>query len=96
MAQKNYELILVLSDKNADEKTHARDEVESSLTKRGAEVSQKEDWGARRLFHLAKKQDRGHYFYYNFKAEPSAIQQITGDLRVNAGVIKSMITALNA
>lgn len=94
MAQKNYELVLVLSDKNADEKTHARDEVEASLAKRGAELAQKEDWGARRLFHLAKKQDRGHYFYYTFKSEPAVISQINGDLRVNSGVLKSMITAL--
>jgi ribosomal protein S6 len=94
MAKKNYELVLVLADKNGDEKTRARDEVEASLAKRGAEISQKEDWGARRLYHLAKKQDRGHYFYYGFKSEGSAIPQINGDLRVNAGVLKSMITVL--
>jgi ribosomal protein S6 len=95
MAKRNYELVLVLADKNADEKTRAKDEVEASLVKRGAEVAQKEDWGARRLYHLAKKQDRGHYFYYGFSSEGSAIPQINGDLRVNAGVLKAMITVLN-
>jgi len=94
MAKKNYELVLVLSDKNGDDKNRAREEAEASLTKRGAEITQKEDWGARRLYHLAKKQDRGHYFYYGFKSEGAAIAQINSDLRVNAGVLKAMITAL--
>jgi ribosomal protein S6 len=94
MAKKNYELVLVLVDKNGDEKNRAREEVEASLTKRGAEITQKEDWGARKLYHLAKKHDRGHYFYYGFKSEGSAISQINSDLRVNAGVLKAMITAL--
>jgi len=95
MAQKNYELVLVLSDKNSDEKNRAREEAESSLVKRGAEVSQKEDWGARRLYHLAKKQDRGHFYYFQFKTAGAAIQQINADLRVNQGVLKSMITVLD-
>lgn len=95
MAKKNYELVLVLSDKNADDKTRSRDEAETSLQKRGAEIVQKEDWGARRLYHLAKKQDRGHYFYYGFKSDGSAIPQINGDLRVNSGVLKAMITVLD-
>lgn len=95
MAKKNYELVLVLTDTNADEKTRAKDEAEASLAKRGAEIAQKEDWGARRLYHLANKQDRGHYFYYGFTSEGSAIQQINNDLRVNAGVLKSMITVLD-
>lgn len=95
MAKKNYELVLVLADKNGDDKIRSREEAEASLSKRGAEISQKEDWGARRLYHLAKKQDRGHYFYYGFKSEGSAIPQINGDLRVNAGVLKAMITALD-
>jgi len=94
MAKKNYEMVLVLSDKNADEKTRAKDEAEASLTKRGAEIAQKEDWGARRLYHLSKKEDRGHYFYYNFTSEGAAISQINSDLRVNAGVLKAMITVL--
>ncbi len=96
MAVKNYELVLVLSDKNQDAKTRSREDVESTLAKRGAEITQKEDWGARRLFHLSKKQDRGHYFYYGFKSEGEAIQAINGDLRVNAGVLKAMITVLPA
>lgn len=95
MAKKNYELVLVLSDKNADEKNRAREEAEAALAKRGAEITQKEDWGARKLYHLAKKQDRGHYYYYGFTSEGAAIQQINGDLRVNAGVLKAMITALD-
>ena len=94
MAKKNYELVLVLVDKNADEKTRAREEAEASLTKRGAEIIQKEDWGARKLYHLAKKQNRGHYFYYGFKSDGTAISQINGDLRVNPGVLKAMITVL--
>lgn len=95
MAMKNYELVLVLSDKNADEKSRSREEAEASMAKRGAEITQKEDWGARRLYHLSKKQDRGHYFYYGFKSEGGAIPQINGDLRVNAGVLKAMITVLD-
>ena len=41
MAKRNYELVLVLSDKNADDKTRAKEEAEASLQKRGAEIAQK-------------------------------------------------------
>jgi small subunit ribosomal protein S6 len=95
MAKKNYELILVLSDKNGDDKIRSREEVETSLTKRGAEIIQKEDWGARKLYHKAKKEDRGHYFYYGFTSDSSAIQHINADLRVNPGVLKAMISVLD-
>ncbi|MCX7632996.1 MAG: 30S ribosomal protein S6 [Turneriella sp.] len=93
MAKRNYELVLVLTDKSGEEKNRARAEVEAALEKRGAEITARDDWGARKLYHRAKKQDRGHFYYYSFRSDGQTIAQINNDLRVNAGVLKAMITA---
>jgi ribosomal protein S6 len=97
MATRNYELVLVLlSDKNADEKTRAKDEAEAASAKARCGNRRRKKTGALAVSTtLRKNKISGHYFYYGFKSEGSAIPQINSDLRVNAGVLKAMITVLD-
>lgn len=92
---RDYEVVLVLSDQNPENLTKVKEDIEAGFTKRGATVAAKEDWGLRKLFHDAAKQGKGHFQFYHVKADPQSVQQINADLKVNTGVIKTMITRHN-
>lgn len=89
---RDYEVVLVLSDQNPENLSKVKEDIEASFAKRGATIASKEDWGLRKLFHDAAKQGKGHFQFYQMKANPQSVQQIHADLKVNIDVIKTLIT----
>ncbi len=92
----NYELTYIVADLSADQAAKVHEDVKAMLTKREAEVTASEEWGHRKLFHEAKHNQRGHFYYVTFKVAPSAINTITADLRVMPDVIKFMISRVHS
>lgn len=88
---RDYELILVLNESEPETLETAQGAVDASFTKRNAQIKNKEDWGSRRLFHEVKHINSGHFYYYTFSAPANSIAQINQDLRMNTGVLKSLI-----
>ncbi|MFA6846211.1 MAG: 30S ribosomal protein S6 [Sphaerochaetaceae bacterium] len=69
---RNYEFTVIF-DAN-EEQTKAGLEVVDSLFKAAnVEITKQEDMGVRILAYAIKKQDKGHYVYFELKAEPSSI-----------------------
>ena len=88
---REYELILVLDESEPEALETAKGAVDSSFEKRSAQIKNKEDWGSRKLFHEVKHIPNGHFYYYTFSAPAASISQINQDLRMNTGVLKSLI-----
>ena len=90
---KNYELTIII-DPSVGDVASTEAEVEASLKKRQAEVVQKDDWGKRRLFHPPKHINEAQFKYYKLTSAPESIALINTDLKVNAGVMKSILVSI--
>ena len=83
----NYEFTVIF-DAN-EEKTKAGLElVESTFSRNGVEVTKKEDMGVRTLAYLINKQEKGHYVYFEIKAEGQAITKMSRVFELSVDVLK--------
>lgn len=92
----NYELTYIVADTSAEQAAKVHEDVKGVIAKREAEITGSEEWGLRKLFHEAKHNQRGYFYYVTFKAAPSVINTITSDLRVIPEVIKFMISRVRS
>lgn len=88
----NYELTYVVADVSAEQANKVHEEVKAVLAKRETELTTSEEWGHRKLFHEARHNQRGHFYFCTFKALPDVISTITSDLHVMSDVIKFMVS----
>ena len=51
-----------------------------------------DDWGKRRLAYRIQKQREGHYVLITANIEPSAMKEISNNLRFVESILRSMIT----
>lgn len=93
-SSRNYEAIFIFQDIAEEEIQKFKDQLISDFEKRNVTVVSNEDWGLRPLFHETNHHTRGKFYYYTISAPPQAMQQITNDINVNAGIIKSMVTRI--
>ena len=83
----NYEFTVIF-DANEDKTKAGLELVESNFAKAGVEVTKKEDMGVKTLAYLINKQEKGHYFYYEIKAEGAGIKGISRALELSYDVLK--------
>ncbi|MCB1146954.1 MAG: 30S ribosomal protein S6 [Leptospiraceae bacterium] len=89
---RNYEMVLVFQDSGEEELNRYQTQLNTDLEKRNITVKSSEEWGNRNLFHETNHHTRGKFYFYNITANPANIAQITSDINVNAGIIKSLVT----
>ncbi|MBO4388390.1 MAG: 30S ribosomal protein S6 [Spirochaetales bacterium] len=79
----------------ADEEkaTAGSDFVQKKFEENGVEIVNREDMGVRQLAYLIKKQDKGHYCYYEIKAEPDKIAAMTGEFMLSGNLLKFLFVA---
>lgn len=54
----------------------------------GVEIAKQEDMGVRTLSYLIKKQDKGHYVYFELSADPASIAKISHEFQLSTLVLK--------
>lgn len=59
----------------------------------GVQVLKDEDQGIKPLAYLIKKEDRGHYRYYEIQAEPSKIQEMSDAFQLSGLLLKFLFVA---
>ncbi len=86
---RHYELLVVIKPTLTEEESSARaDFLKELLEKNGAEIESIDDMGIKNLAYEVKKNKRGHYFVYYFKAPASAIAEIERIIRITEDIIK--------
>ena len=86
-----YEAIVILTTKLADEETEAVKTKISDLVSQNGEVISVDDWKTKKLAYEIKHEAEGHYFLYNFKANPEFIAEFERVLRIDTTVLKHMV-----
>ena len=87
-----YELVMILSPEATEEEVASTvDRVEGLIIDKGGTVSEREDWGVRRLAYPIKKFAEGNYVLRRFDAEASVANDLNQNLRAAEDVLRYLM-----
>jgi len=90
-----YESIFIITPNITDEETAAViKKMQDVVAKQGGEMLKFEDWGKKKLAYEIKKQKRGHYAFFQFKAAPTAVAELERTYKLTDSVIKFLTVKL--
>ncbi|HKM07215.1 MAG TPA: 30S ribosomal protein S6 [Sphaerochaeta sp.] len=84
---RNYEFTIIF-DANEDKTKSGLELVTSLFEKAGVEITKQEDMGVKYLAYDIKKQEKGHYVYFEMKADPSTIIGFEKEFLLNTSILK--------
>jgi len=89
----NYEGIFIVKPDLKEEEAAACFKTINDITlKNGGSVKKEEPWGKRSLAYKLKKAKEGYYYKLDFAAPPDAIEKIEAACKLNADILRTMIT----
>lgn len=83
----NYEFTVIF-DANEDKTKEGLAVVEAAFAKNGVEVTKQEDMGVKTLAYLINKQEKGHYVYFEIKAEGDSVKKMSRTFQLNSNILK--------
>src|SRR5512147_1785227 len=90
-----YESIFIINANLTDEETaNVIKRMQDVVAKQGGEMLKFEDWGKKKLAYEIKKQKRGHYVFFQFKAAPAAVAELERTYKMTDAVIKFITVRL--
>jgi len=90
-----YESIFIINPNLSDEETaNVIKKMQDVVVKQGGEMTKFEDWGKKKLTYEIKKQKRGHYAFFQFKAAPAAVSELERTYKLTDSVIKFLTVKL--
>jgi small subunit ribosomal protein S6 len=88
-----YEGIFILkADFSDDQIKESCKKITDLVTKNGGSVTKEEDWGKRQLAYPVNKLTEGRYYKLDFDAPPDAITKMEAVYKMNADIVRAMIT----
>lgn len=66
--------------------------VMEGINKNGGTIKKEENWGKKPLVYPVKKFREGYYYKLDFSAPPSSIAKLEDAYRLNADILRTMIT----
>ena len=90
-----YESIFIINPNLPDEeRNNVIKKMQDVVAKQGGEMVKSEDWGKKKLAYEVKKQKRGHYAFFQFKAAPAAVSELERTYKLTDAVIKFLTVKL--
>lgn len=84
---RNYEFTVIF-DADEEKSKKGLDDVTKMLSDAKANVTKQDDLGVRVLAYKIKKQDKGHYVYFELSAEPASLPTFEKALVFDPNVLK--------
>lgn len=85
----HYETIVIFDSELSEEDLESQAEaLKDRFTAGGAEISDFEQWGKRRLAYDIRRQRYGYYILYRYKAPPPLVRQTEQSLNISEQVLK--------
>ena len=90
--QRDYELVVILSPEIEEPNLDASIErVQQSITSRGGEIVDTNNWGRRRLAYPIKRHLEGNYVVSQIKLDPAQVPALESGLRISEEVLRHLI-----
>jgi len=88
-----YEILVIVDSRPTDEEVTALlTQLGEQIKALGAEVTNVDNWGKRRLGYEMRKQREGTYAVLTVNAEPSMVKEFERQLRLNENVLRFLST----
>ena len=84
---RNYEFTVIFQA-NEDNTNAGLEMVTSTFSAAGVEITKQEDMGVKILAYEIKKQDKGHYVYFELKEDPEKIVEFEKAFLLNHNIMK--------
>ncbi|MGM0431227.1 MAG: 30S ribosomal protein S6 [Spirochaetota bacterium] len=84
---RNYEFTVIF-DTADDNVTTGKELISQGFKANNVTVEKEDDLGIKFLAYPIKKNDKGHYFYYELQAEPDSIAKMENTFRLHDPVLK--------
>lgn len=84
---RNYEFTVIF-DANEEKTAAGLEIVSNAFSAAGVEITKQDDMGVRVLAYPIKKQDKGHYVYFEMKADPASIKGFESTFLLASPILK--------
>ncbi len=96
MKQKQYESVVIINATLEDDKVESViKKIQDTLTNGGAEITDVEKWGRKRLAYPIKKQKTGYYVVIRFISDPAFIAKLDRFYRLEEEIYRSLTVILD-
>ena len=89
----NYEVLYVINPTLSEEDTAALVARFKELAESRGTVNEVEEWGKRKLAYLINDLDEGYYVLMSFTADPAFPAELDRLMRINTGIMRSIIVS---
>ena len=89
----NYEVLYVINPTLGEEETAALVAKFKELAESRGTVTEVDEWGKRKLAYLIDDLDEGYYVLMTFTADPAVPAELDRLMRINTGVMRSIIVS---
>ena len=87
----NYEVVFIVDPAQGEEGVAALVNNFKTLIEQNASTVEVEEWGTRKLAYPIDYKTEGYYVLVSFTSEPAFPRELDRKLRINDGVMRSMI-----
>jgi small subunit ribosomal protein S6 len=84
---RSYEAVFIFPARE-EEYNAGKEFVKGLFQNAQATIVKEEDMGERNLTYAVKKEDRGHYYFFEAEMDPESISGIDKSLRIRSDVLK--------
>ena len=87
----NYEVVFIVDPAQGEEGVAALVNSFKTLIEQNASTVEVEEWGTRKLAYPIDYKTEGYYVLVSFTSEPAFPRELDRKLRINDGIMRSMI-----
>ena len=88
----NYEVVFILNPNLDEEATAAMVAKFKTLVEQNGTLAEVEEWGKRHLAYPINDIEEGYYVLMTFTATPELPAELDRQMRINTGIMRSLIT----
>ena len=90
---KEYEALFIIDPDKEKSLKEITDSITASVAKNRGKINKEENWGKQKLAYTIEKKDEGIYYKLDFSIDPSEISALNNSYKLNANILRTMITA---
>ncbi len=90
---KEYEALFIIDPDKENALKEITGSITAGITKSRGKINKEENWGKQKLAYIIKKHRDGIYYKLNFSIDPSEISRLNNNYKLNADILRIMITA---
>ena len=89
----NYEVVYIIDPNQSEEAIAATVAKFQTLAEQNGSAVEVEEWGKRKLAYLINDLDEGYYVLMTFAADPAFPAELDRLMRINTGIMRSIIVS---